>query len=169
MRKTQTLPSGNPSRMMDYRAPTPATLSGAQVLSTAEAAGLWHGGTAVFIDVLPQAPRPANLPEGRCSATSHARTFREAFGSPTRATAHSIRRRRTTCASTLIELPVETKQDARLLLPQGLLDVVERGEARLEPRLSPHCLVSRWHGRMDGGGPSCRADQACSPARKLSD
>ncbi len=51
-------------RMQDYRAPTPVTLSGARVLTTAEAAELWHGGTAVFIDVVAQAPRPANLPEG---------------------------------------------------------------------------------------------------------
>ena len=51
-------------RMQDYRAPTPATLSGAQGLTTAEAAELWRSGSAVFIDVLPQAPRPANLPEG---------------------------------------------------------------------------------------------------------
>ena len=51
-------------RMQDYRAPTPATLAGARVLTTAEAGELWRSGTAVFIDVLPQAPRPANLPEG---------------------------------------------------------------------------------------------------------
>ncbi len=51
-------------RMQDYRAPTPATLSGARGLTTAEAAELWRSGSAVFIDVLPQAPRPANLPEG---------------------------------------------------------------------------------------------------------
>src|SRR5271166_4712884 len=51
-------------RMQDYRAPVPATLSGAQVLTTSEAAELWRSGKAAFIDVLPQAPRPANLPEG---------------------------------------------------------------------------------------------------------
>jgi PQQ-dependent catabolism-associated CXXCW motif protein len=51
-------------RMQDFRAPTPATLSGAQVLTSGEAEEHWRGGKAVFIDVLPQAPRPANLPEG---------------------------------------------------------------------------------------------------------
>ena len=51
-------------RMQDYRGPTPATLAGAQVLTTAEAAELWRSGKAAFIDVLPQAPRPANLPQG---------------------------------------------------------------------------------------------------------
>jgi len=50
-------------RMSDYRSPTPATLAGARVLTTAEAAALWKAGAA-FIDVLPHAPRPANLPPG---------------------------------------------------------------------------------------------------------
>jgi PQQ-dependent catabolism-associated CXXCW motif protein len=50
-------------RMDDYRAPTPATLAGARVVTTAEAAELWKAGTA-FIDVLPHVPRPANLPAG---------------------------------------------------------------------------------------------------------
>ena len=51
-------------RMRDFRAPTPATLSGAQVLTTPEAAELWRNRKAAFVDVLPQTPRPANLPEG---------------------------------------------------------------------------------------------------------
>jgi PQQ-dependent catabolism-associated CXXCW motif protein len=50
-------------RMQDYRAPTPATLQGARVVSTAEAQELWKAGAA-FVDVLPHAPRPANLPAG---------------------------------------------------------------------------------------------------------
>lgn len=48
-------------RMQEYRAPTPATLTGARVLTTEEARQLWQEGAAAFIDVLPQAPRPANL------------------------------------------------------------------------------------------------------------
>jgi PQQ-dependent catabolism-associated CXXCW motif protein len=51
-------------RMEDYRAPTPATLRGARVLTTREAAHLWRAGGAVFIDVMPQPPRPAGLPPG---------------------------------------------------------------------------------------------------------
>jgi len=51
-------------RTDNYRAPTPATLEGAKVLTAAEAAVLWRSGKAAFIDVLPQPPRPANLPEG---------------------------------------------------------------------------------------------------------
>src|SRR5690348_5562645 len=37
-------------RTEDYRAPTPATLTGARVLTTAEAAALWHARGAVFVD-----------------------------------------------------------------------------------------------------------------------
>jgi PQQ-dependent catabolism-associated CXXCW motif protein len=49
-------------RESDYRAPTPLTLKGARVLTTDEAAAMWRAGDAAFIDVLPQAPRPKNLP-----------------------------------------------------------------------------------------------------------
>jgi len=51
-------------RTEDYRAPTPATLKGARVVTTAEAEQLWSTGAAIFLDVLPHAPRPANLPPG---------------------------------------------------------------------------------------------------------
>src|SRR6266487_1466250 len=51
-------------RMEDYRAPVPATLAGVRVLTTAEAGAIWRAGTAVFIDVLPRAPKPQNLPSG---------------------------------------------------------------------------------------------------------
>ena len=47
-----------------YRAPVPATLRGATVIDTAEAERLWREGEAVFIDALPRAPRPEDLPEG---------------------------------------------------------------------------------------------------------
>jgi len=58
------IPEPGGYRMDDYRAPTPATLKGARVLTTREAADLWRAGTAVFIDVMPQPPRPAGLPPG---------------------------------------------------------------------------------------------------------
>ena len=51
-------------RMEDYRSPTPATLKGAKVVGTGEAAALWSEGSLVFIDVLPRAPKPQNLPPG---------------------------------------------------------------------------------------------------------
>ncbi len=58
-------PSEPPTyRTENYRAPTPATLTGARVLTTAEAEAIWKRGGAAFVDVLPRAPRPANLPVG---------------------------------------------------------------------------------------------------------
>ena len=58
------VPEPDGYRMEDYRAPTPATLRGARVLTTREAADLWRAGGAVFIDVMPQPPRPAGVPPG---------------------------------------------------------------------------------------------------------
>jgi PQQ-dependent catabolism-associated CXXCW motif protein len=49
-------------RMEDYRSPTPATLQGADVLTTDGAHDLWVKQQAAFIDVLPQPPRPPGLP-----------------------------------------------------------------------------------------------------------
>ncbi len=49
-------------RMEDYRAPTPPTLHGAAVLTTDQAHAHWSQHDAMFIDVLPQPPRPAGLP-----------------------------------------------------------------------------------------------------------
>jgi PQQ-dependent catabolism-associated CXXCW motif protein len=49
-------------RMGDYRSPTPATLRDAVVMSTEQAHAEWQKHEAVFIDVLPQPPRPVGLP-----------------------------------------------------------------------------------------------------------
>lgn len=64
--QAQTPPVSEPDgyRMEAYRASTPPTLKGAQVLTTPQAEALWKAGTAAFIDVLPRAPRPAELPAG---------------------------------------------------------------------------------------------------------
>jgi PQQ-dependent catabolism-associated CXXCW motif protein len=51
-------------RNEEYRAPVPTTLRGARVLTTDAAEQLWKAGTAVFVDVMPHAPKPANLPAG---------------------------------------------------------------------------------------------------------
>jgi PQQ-dependent catabolism-associated CXXCW motif protein len=51
-------------RTENYRAPTPATLRGARVVSTVEAQAIWKEGSAAFIDVLPQFPPALNLPVG---------------------------------------------------------------------------------------------------------
>lgn len=50
-------------RMEDYRKPVPATLKGAKVLPDADAArALRNERGAIFLDVYPRAPKPANLP-----------------------------------------------------------------------------------------------------------
>lgn len=51
-------------RLQNYRAPVPETLAGAEVLTTAEAEALWKSKGALFVDVLPRPPKPAELPEG---------------------------------------------------------------------------------------------------------
>ena len=51
-------------RTSHYRAPVPATVNGKPALTTEQAATLWRDHAAVFVDTLPQAPRPANLPAG---------------------------------------------------------------------------------------------------------
>lgn len=50
-------------RMDNYRAPVPATLKGAKVVTAVEARDIWLKGGAAFIDVYPHAPKPANLPK----------------------------------------------------------------------------------------------------------
>jgi PQQ-dependent catabolism-associated CXXCW motif protein len=49
-------------RLDDYRAPTPATLKGAVVIDASTLRHLMLTKPLVVIDVLPQPPRPANLP-----------------------------------------------------------------------------------------------------------
>jgi PQQ-dependent catabolism-associated CXXCW motif protein len=51
-------------RTDSYRAPVPATLAGAQVVTTEDAEKIWHSKSGIFIDVLPRAPKPKNLPAG---------------------------------------------------------------------------------------------------------
>lgn len=51
-------------RMDEYRAPVPDTLRGATVVTTQQAQALWREKRAVFVDVMPYTPKPANLPAG---------------------------------------------------------------------------------------------------------
>lgn len=60
----QTVPEPTEYRMDHYRAPVPATLQGGTVVDPEEAHALWVSGEAAFIDVMPQPPKPANLPAG---------------------------------------------------------------------------------------------------------
>lgn len=51
-------------RTDNYRAPVPATLAGARVLTTEEAETIWRASSGIFIDVMPRPPKPKNLPAG---------------------------------------------------------------------------------------------------------
>jgi PQQ-dependent catabolism-associated CXXCW motif protein len=59
---TATEPAGY--RTSDYRSEVPATVDGKAALTTEQAAALWRGHEAIFVDTLPQPPRPPRLPEG---------------------------------------------------------------------------------------------------------
>ncbi|WP_171173076.1 PQQ-dependent catabolism-associated CXXCW motif protein [Ruegeria sp. HKCCD8929] len=60
----QTVPEPDDYRMDHYRAPVPASIAGGTTVGPEEAHELWQDGGVGFIDVLPQAPKPANLPKG---------------------------------------------------------------------------------------------------------
>jgi PQQ-dependent catabolism-associated CXXCW motif protein len=62
--KAADVPEPDGYRLEDYRTPTPATLRGAKVIGTEEAEKIWRSHSASFVDVLPRAPRPRDLPEG---------------------------------------------------------------------------------------------------------
>jgi PQQ-dependent catabolism-associated CXXCW motif protein len=63
-RAQENAPEPEGYRTDNYRSPVPATLVGARVLATGEAEAIWRAGTGIFIDVLPHAPKPQNLPAG---------------------------------------------------------------------------------------------------------
>ncbi|GAB4533815.1 MAG: PQQ-dependent catabolism-associated CXXCW motif protein [Roseibium sp.] len=64
MLQAQGVPEPDGYREEPYRGPVPETLSGGKVVSTEEAHALWEAGETAFIDVLPRAPKPRNLPAG---------------------------------------------------------------------------------------------------------
>jgi PQQ-dependent catabolism-associated CXXCW motif protein len=51
-------------RTDNYRAPVPATLAGARVLTTGKAEAIWRASSGAFVDVMPRPPKPKNLPAG---------------------------------------------------------------------------------------------------------
>ena len=50
-------------RMEHFRAPVPDTLKGARVVTSEQAFGIWKNGNTVFVDVMPQAPKPDKMPK----------------------------------------------------------------------------------------------------------
>lgn len=60
----QTVPEPDDYRMDHYRDAVPESLAGGTVLGPEEAHDFWEDGSAAFVDVMPQAPKPSNLPKG---------------------------------------------------------------------------------------------------------
>ena len=58
------VPEPDTYRMDHYRGPVPQTLAGGVVVSTETAHALWYTNSVAFVDVLPRAPKPPNLPKG---------------------------------------------------------------------------------------------------------
>ncbi|MGM4895848.1 PQQ-dependent catabolism-associated CXXCW motif protein [Tardiphaga sp. 839_C3_N1_4] len=56
------VPEPDDYRTDNYRAPVPATLKGAQIVTTKEAEAIWRDKRGTFVDVMPRPPKPANLP-----------------------------------------------------------------------------------------------------------
>ncbi len=59
-----TVPEPKSYRLDEYKAEVPATLKGATVIATDQARALWEKRDAVFLDVMPQLPKPDPLPAG---------------------------------------------------------------------------------------------------------
>ena len=58
------VPEPDGYRQGEFRTFVPETVQGGRAITTQEAKALFDAGSAIFIDVLPQSPRPANLPAG---------------------------------------------------------------------------------------------------------
>ncbi len=61
---SQTVPEPDDYRMDHYRGPVPSEITGGTVVGPEQAFEIWQEGRAGFIDVMPQPPKPANLPKG---------------------------------------------------------------------------------------------------------
>ena len=141
-------------RMEDYRAPVPATLAGVRVLTTAEAGAIWRAKTGVFIDVMPRAPKPQNLPEGtvwrdkpRLNIPGSVWLPDTGYGKLAAATEDYLRRGlvRATAGN--------TDRAGRGLLSGRLLDVLECGKANPDLRLFQRGVVPRRNRWLGTGRP----------------
>ena len=141
--------------MEDYRAPTPATLQGAAVLSTAQALAHWQQHDAVFIDVLPQVPRPVGLP---ASTIWREKTREDLPGSiwlPDTGYGELAPVMKDTSSVAWPSNRRRSRPHAGVLLSSQLLDVLERGETCHCAGLYTRPVVSGWHRRM-----GCRSSTA---------
>ena len=60
----QTVPEPEEYRMDHFRGPVPSAITGGTTIGPEAAYALWQDKTTAFVDVLPQAPKPENLPKG---------------------------------------------------------------------------------------------------------
>ncbi|PUB12843.1 PQQ-dependent catabolism-associated CXXCW motif protein [Yoonia sediminilitoris] len=60
----QPVPEPDSYETEHYRGPVPVSLTGGTVVDNDAAYALWKTGQVAFVDVLPRAPKPENLPEG---------------------------------------------------------------------------------------------------------
>ena len=118
-------------RMADYRAPVPATLAGATVVSTAELQALIARAQPLLIDVLPLPRPPANRPPGSVWRVPERANLAGSVWLPNvgygELSAEFDRYFRDNLARLTARRPVAPD---RALLPGRLLDVVERRQAR---------------------------------------
>ena len=61
-RAEELVPEPDGFKQGDYRSLVPETVQGARAIDTREAKAVFDAGGAIFVDVLPQSPRPPNLP-----------------------------------------------------------------------------------------------------------
>ena len=146
------VPEPDDYRTENYRAPVPATLAGARVLTTAEAETIWRSGAGVFVDVMPRPPKPPNLPAGtvwrdrpRLNIPGTVWLPDTGYGRLAAATEDYLRRgiARATGGNDAAV--------ARGLLPGRLLDVLERRQARVVLWLSQCGVVSDGYRRLGAG------------------
>ena len=148
--------------MDDYRAPTPATLSGARVVNTAEAETLWKSGAA-FVDVLPHLPRPANLPAGTVWREKPRFNIPGSIWLPDTGYGEIAAEVETYLRTGLERITGGDRgRSGRLLLPRGLLDVVECRQAGTDDGIRAHCLVSRRHRGLGSRGTAASRSEACA-------
>ena len=142
--------------MDDYRAPTPATLRGARVLTTDEAHALWEKRQAAFVDVLPQPPRPPRAARLDDLATrNRGSTFPAASGCLIPATARLLRSwRRISSKGWRRHRRAIVDRMLVFYCLRELLDVLERRETGSDAGLPARRLVSRGHRRLGSAWPA---------------
>ena len=161
-------PKASPSRTAiaaeNYRSPTPPRLRGARVsLRRRMPRRSGRAGNAIFLDVMPHAPRPANLPPGTIWREKPRRNIPGSVWLPDTGYGALAPPTENYLRSNLARLTGGDK--ARMLvdlLPARLLDVVERGEAHPRDGV-PQCRVVPGRHRRLGGGAAAAGGIARPP------